>query len=79
MKEFQTQLLHYFSKSDNKSNHLHLYIYEYINVHTYVYIYVYIHIHICNPHIHICKPQNQARKRCLAQGHDIKVYRACSW
>ena len=30
MRAFQTQLLHYFAKSNNKSNHQHMYIYVYI-------------------------------------------------
>ena len=47
-REFQTQLLHYFSKSDNKSNphhtHILIYIYIYIYIHTYIYIYVCIYM-----------------------------------
>ena len=48
------QLLHYFSKSDNKSNYHHL-IYSYICTYKYIYIdtcirtyiYIYIYIYIC--------------------------------
>ena len=42
-REFQTQLLHYFSECDNKSNHHHIYICIYIH------IYIYIRIHISDP------------------------------
>ena len=47
-REFQTQLLHYFSKSDNKSNHHH-----HMHVCMYLYIYAFIHMCMCMC-MHIC-------------------------
>jgi len=50
-REFQTQLLYYFPKSDIKINHHHyirtyMYMYVHMYTHIYVYIYIYIYIHI---------------------------------
>ena len=53
-KEFQTQLLHYFCKSDNKNNHHHCH-HRYIHAYVYIYIYTCIYIHIyMSVHIHAC-------------------------